>query len=431
MKTSLALWVCAFVVCLGPSASQAQSRASVRVKPGIEVLKESGYACLQGKRVGLITNPSGIDSRLNSTIDLLHQAPGVKLAALFGPEHGVRGDALAGAAVQNATDPLTGVPVFSLYGATRKPTPAMLEGLDVLVYDIQDVGCRSYTYISTLGLAMEAAAAAGLEFVVLDRPNPLGGLRVEGPLPAPDKLSFVCAYPIPYVYGLTCGELARWLNLHWLPREGGPTCALKVVAMEGWQRDMAYEDTGLPWVPASPHIPEARSALFYPLSGIVGELGQVSIGVGYTLPFQLFGREDISGTDLAAALNALQLPGLHFRPLSYKPFYGFGAGKTLQGVQVHILDPVRAPLTQVNFYVLQELHRLYPALDFFKNCTAAKRSMLEKVCGGAYVTEVFGKDYEYASIREWWERDAEAFKTASRECWLYPRLYPGSRAQAE
>lgn len=188
-----------------------QSR-EVIVKTGIDVLKETGYACLQGKRVGLITNPRGVDRYLTSTIDLLFQAPGVKLVALYGPEHGVRGEAHAGHRVDTQTDPVTGLPEYSLYGATRKPTPEMLEGIDVLVYDIQDIGSRSFTYISTMGLAMEACAELDIEFVVLDRPNPIGGLKVEGCYVEDGCFTFVSQYRIPYVYGLTCGELALLLN---------------------------------------------------------------------------------------------------------------------------------------------------------------------------------------------------------------------------
>ena len=227
------------------------------VKTGIEVLKAQRFELLEGKRVGLITNPTGVDDGLRSTVDILNEAPNVELVALFGPEHGVRGDAHAGDHVGNQTDPVTGLPVYSLYGKTRKPTPEMLRGIDVLVYDIQDIGCRSFTYISTMGEAMAAAAENGIEFVVLDRPNPLGGRKVEGPLVQDGFFSFVSQYRIPYVYGLTCGELAMLLN-----GEGmiGKPCNLHVVAMEGWKRDMVYEDTGLQWIPSSPHIPQAEKS---------------------------------------------------------------------------------------------------------------------------------------------------------------------------
>ncbi len=200
---------------------------------------------LQGKRVGLITNPTGVDSQLKSTVDILNEAPGVKLVALYGPEHGVRGDIYAGDHVETVTDAQTGLPIFSLYGKTRKATPEMLKDIDVLVYDIQDIGCRSYTYISTMGLAMEAAAENNIEFVVLDRPNPVSGLKIEGNLAEDKFISFVSQFKIPYLYGLTCGELAKMLNNE---KMLGAQCKLTVVPMKGWKRSMTFDQTGLPWV---------------------------------------------------------------------------------------------------------------------------------------------------------------------------------------
>ena len=225
-----------FIVCglLIPLSSSAQK---IRVKTGIEVLKESNFRILQGKRVGLITNPTGVDNNLKSTIDILHEAPNVQLVALYGPEHGVRGDVHAGDKIDSFIDPNTGVPVHSLYGATRKPTQKMLEGIDVLVYDIQDIGCRSYTYISTMYLAMQAAAENDIEFVVLDRPNPLGGLKVEGNLVEDGFFSFVSQLPIPYVYGLTCGELAEMIIGKKMISD---PCKLTVVKMKKLQRKMNF-----------------------------------------------------------------------------------------------------------------------------------------------------------------------------------------------
>ncbi|MEN6589335.1 MAG: DUF1343 domain-containing protein, partial [Proteiniphilum sp.] len=314
----------------------------IGVKTGIEVLKESDFRILQDKRVGLITNPTGVDNNLKSTIDILHEAPRVQLVALYGPEHGVRGDVHAGDKVSDFKDPNTGVPVYSLYGATRKPTKEMLEGVDLLVYDIQDIGCRSYTYISTMYLAMQAAAENNIEFMVLDRPNPLGGIKVEGNRVEEGFFSFVSQLPIPYIYGLTCGELAEMINGEgMIPRP----CKLTVVKMKKWRRRMNFDDTGLPWVPTSPHIPFAHSAYFYPVSGILGELGYLSIGVGYTLPFEIFAAEWIDANEFARTLNAKQLAGIRFRPLHLKPYYGVGQGKNLQGVQVYLTDFRKARLS--------------------------------------------------------------------------------------
>ncbi|HBC80019.1 MAG TPA: DUF1343 domain-containing protein, partial [Bacteroidales bacterium] len=225
------------------------------VETGLEMLVKSKFEVLKGKRVGLITNPTGVDRNLRSCIDIIYKAPGVRLTSLYGPEHGVRGEYTAGEIIGSTIDPSTHLKVSSLYGNTRKPTKEMLEGIDLLVYDIQDIGSRSYTFISTLGLAMEAAAENNIPFIVLDRPNPLGGVRMEGPLVEKDFISFVSQYPVPYIHGLTVGELALFLNGEGLLKNG-MKCDLKVIKMNGWKRDMCFEETGLPWVPSSPHIPQ-------------------------------------------------------------------------------------------------------------------------------------------------------------------------------
>ena len=386
------------------------------VKTGIEVLKAQRFELLEGKRVGLITNPTGVDDGLRSTVDILNEAPNVELVALFGPEHGVRGDAHAGDHVGNQTDPVTGLPVYSLYGKTRKPTPEMLRGIDVLVYDIQDIGCRSFTYISTMGEAMAAAAENGIEFVVLDRPNPLGGRKVEGPLVQDGFFSFVSQYRIPYVYGLTCGELAMLLN-----GEGmiGKPCNLHVVAMEGWKRDMVYEDTGLQWIPSSPHIPQAETAFLYPASGIVGDFGYLSIGVGYTIPFQMFAAEWIDAEQFADSLNALKLPGVIFRPIHVKPFYSVGQGKQLHGVQVHLTKYPDAPLTDIQFYVMQEIARLYPDRAVLANADTARFRMMDQVTGSDYVRKTFAARNRFEDIRAYWYKDVAPFRTLSRKYYLY------------
>lgn len=396
----------------------ASSHARPAVKTGIEVLIEQDFAPLAGKRVGLITNPTGVDSNLRSTIDILHEAHQVNLVALYAPEHGVRGDIYAGSKVSNTTDAKTGIPVFSLYGKNRKPSPEMLSGIDVLVYDIQDIGCRSYTFISTMGLAMQAAAEQGIEFMVLDRPNPLGGYRVEGCPVEEGFTSFVSQYPIPYIYGLTCGELAQLLNTEGMI--GNKPCTLTVIAMKGWSRDMNFNDTGLPWVLPSPHIPEPISAFYYPMTGIAGELGTLSIGVGYTMPFQLFGAAWIDAEQLTARLNALNLPGLHFRPIHYKPFYGYGKDQRLQGVQVHITDSDRASLSEVQFYVMQELAALYPDHKPFDNAEKARLNMIDKVCGTSQIRKLFTERYRWEDARDYWNKGVGAFKQMSRQYYLYP-----------
>lgn len=387
-----------------------------RVKTGIEVLRDHHFDLLQGKHVGLVTNPTGVDANLVSDVDILAHAPGVKLVALFGPEHGVRGAAHAGAVVVNDTDEVTGLPVYSLFGKNRKPNKDMLRGIDMLVYDIQDIGCRSFTYISTLASVMQSAAENHIPLVVLDRPNPLGGLKVEGNLVEDDCRSFVSLLDIPYIYGLTPGELARLLNAQAKESE---RCQLTVVKMKGWKRKMTFEDTGLPWVLSSPHIPEASTAPFYALSGIVGELDNFSIGVGYTLPFKVFGASWIKANELADAMNALHIPGVLFRPIYYTPFYGPGKGQMLQGVQVYFTDYAKAPITSIQFLVLQELYRLYPDHDVLQTCSDSRKKMIDKVCGSKQIRQLFLQHHRWSDAKPYWDKDAEAFKAKAKKYWLY------------
>lgn len=408
------IMTCLLCLLLG-SVMQAQK---IRIQTGIEVLKAQNFRCLEGKRVGLITNPTGVDNGLRSTIDILHEAPNVNLVALYGPEHGVRGDVHAGDHVSDQRDPATGLPVYSLYGKTRKATPEMLKDIDVLVYDIQDIGCRSFTYISTLGLAMEAAAENGKELIVLDRPNPLGGLKVEGNLVEDDCISFVSQFKIPYVYGLTCGELALMLNGERMLTDGAQ-CKLTVIKMKGWKRRMDYTATGLQWIPSSPHIPHPHTAYFYPVSGILGELGYMSIGVGYTIPFQMFAAPWAEADKLADALNALQVPGVIFRPIHLKPFYSVGKGEQLQGVQVHITDYAKAPLSPIQFLVMQEVARLWPERAVFDHADKGRFSMFDKVCGSHQIRERFSQNNRWEDIRPYWEKDVENFRQLSKKYYLY------------
>ena len=409
---TIALLLFSMVAVLGCG----QQEYAQQVLPGIEVLKRDNFKILEGKRVGLITNPTGFDNSLKSTIDILYEAPNVNLVALFGPEHGVRGDAHAGDKVQNIVDSKTGIPVLSLYGSTRKATPEMLQGIDVLVYDIQDIGSRSFTYISTMGLAMEAAAEQGIEFVILDRPNPLGGIKVEGNLVEEEFISFVSQFKIPYIYGLTCGELAMLLNQEGMLEN---RCDLHVVAMEGWSRDMTFEETGLQWVPSSPHIPHPSTSAFYPISGILGELGYLSIGVGYTIPFQMFAAEWLNAEELAQELNSYSLPGITFRPIHLKPFYSVGAGTDMQGVQVHIMDYSNAALTDVQFYVMEAMANLYPERAVFDNANEKRYRMFDQVCGSDQIRILFSKRHKFQDIKEYWYKDVEEFKSLSQKYYLY------------
>ncbi|MCU0361805.1 MAG: DUF1343 domain-containing protein [Bacteroidales bacterium] len=411
LNSGKALILLLFVQASLPAGAQA-------IKSGLEVLAGSGFEAIKGKNAGLITNPTGVDSRLRSNIDILFRAQGVRLVALFSPEHGVRGDFSAGESVGTEKDPQTGLPVFSLYGKTRKPSPEMLRGIDVLVYDIQDIGSRSYTYISTMGLAMEAAAESNIEFIVLDRPNPIGGTRMEGPLVKAGFQSFVSQFPVPYIHGMTVGELATFLNEEGL-LAGGKKCRLKVIRMEGWKRDMLFGDTGLPWVPSSPHVPHHETALFYPATGILGELYTVSIGVGYTMPFELFAAEWIDADSLADAMNALKLEDVLFRPIHYKPYYSVSQGKTVHGVQIHFTDPRKARLTLIQFYLLQEAYRLWPSKNVFTLCDKSRLDMFDKVCGTDEVRKLFSENFKVSSIEGIWENSIPAFRTRAAKYFLY------------
>jgi uncharacterized protein YbbC (DUF1343 family) len=322
----------------------------------------------------------------------------------------------AGDKIADFNDPNTGVPVYSLYGSTRKPTPEMLEGIDVLVYDIQDIGCRSYTYISTMYLAMQAASENNIEFMVLDRPNPLGGLKIEGNFVEDGFFSFVSQLEIPYVYGLTCGELAEMIN-----GEGmlSKPCKLTVIKMKKWRRKMNFEDTGLPWVPTSPHIPFAHSAYFYPVTGILGELGYLSIGVGYTLPFEMVAAEWINAEEFAIALNSKNLPGINFRPIHLKPYYSVGQGKNLQGVQIYLTDFSNARLSDIQFHIMEVAAKLYPDKKVFDHAPSNRFSMFDNVCGSDNIRLEFSKNHSFEDIKEYWTKDEEDFRKLSRKYYLY------------
>lgn len=393
------------------------------VKPGVEVLREKGFDGLVGKKVGLLTNPSGVDRNLVSTIDILYNAPGVELIRLFAPEHGVRGDIYAGGHADDSVDEATGLPVLSIYGKSRKPSADMLAGLDVVVYDIQDVGTRSYTFISALGLMMRACAENDIEVMVLDRPNPLGGLKVEGNCVEPGFFSYISEFSIPYVYGLTVGELAELINEEGLNcGEKGEDehlkCKLTVVPMEGWTRDMTYEKTGLPWILPSPQVPQAQNAIGYPCAGIAGDFSGVylNIGVGYTLPFLTFAAEWVDADALKAELDSYKLPGIAFRTIHYKPFFGASAGTLLHGVQYFFTDYEAANLTLINFYVFQACHKLYPERNPFENGPLRTNDI---VCGTDKIRTMFAERFMVEDMVDYWMKDVESFKTLSKKYYLY------------
>ncbi|MBA4323069.1 MAG: DUF1343 domain-containing protein [Odoribacter sp.] len=389
-----------------------------KVLLGIDVLQKNNFSLLEGKRVGLITNHTGVNGTLQSTHDLFRKATNFKLIAVFSPEHGLKGMIGAGQLYNDYTDSTTGIIYYSLYGKTHRPTKEMLAGIDVLVYDIQDIGVRSYTYISTLGVSMEAAAENKIQFIVLDRPNPLGGLRIEGNIAEEDYLSFVSHFKIPYVYGLTCGELAKLINSK--PAVGNKVkCNLKVVSMEGWKRTMKFSDTGLSWVPTSPNVPYQETAAYLVGTGVLGELQVCGIGITYTLPFQAFAAEWIDSDTLASRMNALMLPGIIFRPLSYKPLYGDWKDKTLNGVQLHITDFDKVNLLELQFYFMQVNHELYPDKDPLNLATANRIKMFDKVMGSNKAREKFSKRFRVHDIQKFLNKDLDWFRKLSKRYYLY------------
>lgn len=364
-----------------------------------------------GKRVGLITNPTGVNSELQSTINVL-LAKKIDLVALYGPEHGVRGNVAAGEYVDGGTDTVTGLTVYSLYGKTRKPTAAMLKNIDVLAFDIQDIGARDYTYIYTMAYAMQAAAENDKEFVVFDRPNPLGGVKVEGQLIKPGNESFIGMYPIAFRHGMTIGELARYFN-----KEFGINCKLTVIPMTGWKREMLWPDTGLQWVITSPNIPTFDSALAYGVTTFVG-CGNVSIGVGTTRPFEFVASEWLNADQLADALNARNIPGLYFRPAYFTPFWTAKAGKMMNGVELHVLDIHKLETVHAGIAIIDTLRKVSnKKYDFDRSPFTSK--------GKPEVDTVTGDDtlrswnWQYDTLMQQWQTEADAFAAKAKVYYLY------------
>jgi uncharacterized protein YbbC (DUF1343 family) len=387
-----------------------------QVLPGVDVLASHDFAELRGKRVGLVLNQTAVrrDPR-QTTLDAFLATDRCRLVALFAPEHGIDGAVLAGDAVTTMVEPRSGLPIYSLYGATKKPTREMLRGIDVMVYDIQDIGVRSYTFISTLVKVMEGCADAGVPLVVLDRPNPIGGDVIDGPVLEPEMKSFVGIVPVPYVYGLTVGELATMANAErWL--EGGVRCSLSVVRMQGWNRVMRWRQTGLQWIPASPHVPTPEAAFANAVTGAIGELAVASIGIGYTLPFELVGAPWLESGPFAESLNRLRIPGIYFRPTSYKPFYGMSAGAVCNGVQLIRTGEHTAPFT-ATVALLARLRDLHPQKDLFRDVGSTRWAMFDKVCGTRSIREGLLAGRKYEEIVRGWEKDLRRY-IARREAYL-------------
>ncbi|WP_239984903.1 exo-beta-N-acetylmuramidase NamZ domain-containing protein [Sporolactobacillus pectinivorans] len=357
------------------------------IRLGIEMLLQERMDLLKGKKIGLLTNMTGLDSKMNATIDLLFRQPDIQLTVLFGPEHGIRGDGLEGSAVDSSIDPMTRLPVYSLYGKTRKPSQKMLEEIDCIVVDLQDIGVRYYTFISTLSLVMEACMDEGKEVIVLDRPNPINGLSREGNIPDTSFLSFVGLQPIPNRHGLTIGELARVFKYQF-----GLDCALTVVPMKGWQRSMLFSDTGLLWVQPSPNSTGENMALLYPGMCLI-EGTELSEGRGTTRPFEVVGAPYIDGSDLAKKFNDLNLDGTMARPTSFVPYYSKFQGQLCRGVQIHITDSKQFHSYEAGLRLVGLIAAAYPS-DFAFRDSKQKRCMFNLLSGDATIQQmVLGNDF--------------------------------------
>ncbi|MCB1098158.1 MAG: DUF1343 domain-containing protein [Verrucomicrobiae bacterium] len=379
------------------------------VKLGIDVLRESGYAPLQGKRVGLICNQTSVDRNGNRTREVLHRAPQVRLTALYTPEHGLDGTELAGKKLSSRRDPVTGLTAYSLYGDTRKPTAAMLAPIDVMLFDLQDIGSRSYTYISTMALAMEACAENGKEFIVLDRPNPMGGLRVEGPPLESKWKSFVGQIPVPYVHGMTTGELAGMIHgkhmIRAVPR-------LTVIRMEGWSRAMSWSQTGLRWIPTSPNIPKGTSPLYYAATGMLGGLYGVDIGIGTSGAFEFAAAEGVDSNEFTRYMNAKNFQGVRFTPYYSKKKPGFA------GSQIFIDHSASADLIELDVTLIAELNRRNRT-DLFRNTPASEMSLFHKVFGSDSLANDLKRGVSPKTVAAKWKGYCQGFRSERMRYLLY------------
>ncbi|MGP4073281.1 exo-beta-N-acetylmuramidase NamZ family protein [Piscibacillus sp. B03] len=384
-----------------------------KLELGVDVLLNEQKDLIDGKNVGLITNPTGVDQELNSIVDTLHNDPDTNLTALYGPEHGVRGDAQAGDYVEFYIDEKTGLPVYSLYGQTRKPTPEMLEDIDVLLFDIQDVGTRFYTYIYTMAYAMEAAQENDIEFIVLDRPNPISGTKVEGPVLEEEYKSFVGNYEIPLRHGMTVGELAHLFN-----EEFEIGADLTVVEMNGWKRNMYYEDTGLEFVLPSPNMPTNDTALVYPGAALI-EGTNVSEARGTTKPFQLIGAPFIDADELATHLNEQNIPGVTFRAASFTPMFSKHAGDLSHGVEIHVTHKQSFAPVKTGLHIVKAIHDLYPEDFQFRAENSAGISFFDNLIGNDWVREAIENGQSVGEIEAQWQDDLDEFMDVREEYLLY------------
>jgi uncharacterized protein YbbC (DUF1343 family) len=386
----------------------------MRTLSGLEVFIEKRLELVKGKAVGLVASPSGVDWQLSSTVNRLYAHPDVNLVALFGPEHGLRGEAQAGEHVSTYTDKVTGLPVYSLYGETRKPTPEMLQKLDVLIVDLQDGGVRFYTYLATTAYVMEAAAENGVAVIVLDRPAPINAVRVEGPKLDASYTSFVGPYPTPVRYGLSIGEIASLFN-----QSFGIGCDLTVVPMENWSREMWFDQTGLPFVPPSPNLPTLTAMTLYPGTCWI-EGTNLSEGRGTTRPFEYIGAPWIDAEALADALNDLKLDGVRFRPVYFVPTFSKYQGEQCGGVHVYVTDRDRLRPIDMTLHLMALIKAMYP--DHFgwrEPWSAGGHYPIDLLTGGNTVRLHLDAQQPVADLIQSWQEDLERFNELRAEFLLY------------
>jgi uncharacterized protein YbbC (DUF1343 family) len=384
-------------------ASSKHASHAARVQTGLDVLEAQKFAPLRGKRVGLITNHTGVDSQGRSTVDILSHAPGVQLVALFSPEHGLAGN--DDEKFSSTKDPSTGLPVHSLYGETQRPTDEMLTGIDTLVFDVQDAGVRFYTYTTTMAYCMEEAAKHNIAFFVLDRPDPTGGEIVEGPMLDPDKTSFTAYFPLPVRYGLTIGELAQLFNA-----ENHLGVDLHVIAMKNWHRNYFFESTGIKWIPPSPNLRTTKGAILYPGIEILQNAG-VSVGRGTQTPFEEFGAPWLNGEEVAAALNERHLPGVRFSAQPFIPVAGLYSGQRCGGVAIRVTDRFTGRSMRVGLEIAALLQKLYP-----KQFDAEKLLLL---LGNAETVQQLAAGVSPEKIIASWAPALTAFDAVRRKYFLY------------
>jgi len=432
--------ICIFVLAILISATGCKSeredaliQRQKKVLLGVEVFLENYLNLVKGKRIGLITNPTGVDSQLRSTIELFYKNTDIQLVALYGPEHGVRGNSQAGEYVPFYVDQKYSVPVFSLYGQSKKPVPGMIKNidqymrtfdtkiegkvpedsmvgsLDILIFDIQDVGTRIYTYIATMAYCMEACVQNNIEFIVLDRPNPINGRDLEGPiLEYPEFSSFVGLYPIPVRHGMTVGELAKLFNDKFLSKKVG----LTVIPMEGWKRQMWYDETSLPWVIPSPNMPSLQTATLYP-GQVFLEGTNIAEGRGTTKPFEFFGAPWIDGYELTKKLNALNLPGIAFREAWFTPIFSKYQGELCGGSQIHITDR--------NYYKPFEstLHIIKTVMDLYPDEFRFHKEYFDKIMGTSKVREALERGDKVKDMIRRYQRELDIFSKLRKPYLLY------------